>query len=93
MVQRQAKHLGLTLLGIPMHRASSESYVSRVTKGLELIRQQFGPKADWPTIRWVGGFLGFEFDQEYYSNIQKPFINEGLMLRIPFGSFWMVIVC
>eukprot|EP00913_Durusdinium_trenchii_P026038 g24429.t1 len=44
MVQRQAKHLGLTLLGIPMHRASSESYVSRVTKGLELLRQQFGPK-------------------------------------------------
>eukprot|EP00438_Fugacium_kawagutii_P029550 Skav201251 [mRNA] locus=scaffold1492:9324:11258:+ [translate_table: standard] len=44
VVQRQAKHLGLTLLGIPMHRGSSESYVSRVNRGLQLLEREFGVK-------------------------------------------------
>jgi diphthamide synthase (EF-2-diphthine--ammonia ligase) len=34
---RQAQHLGLMLVGVPMHRASSESYVDRIRRALDLL--------------------------------------------------------
>ena len=39
-VVRQATHLGLPLLGIPLRRGSGETYVSRVEEGLEAIRKR-----------------------------------------------------
>ena len=36
-VVRQAKHLELTLIGVPMHRASSESYISRIGKAMDVV--------------------------------------------------------
>ena len=36
-VLRQAEHLKVSLVGVPMHRASSEGYVARIQKALDLI--------------------------------------------------------
>ena len=43
-MQRQAQHLGLTLVGVPMHRASSEPFVNRVGRALELLQKEYGKK-------------------------------------------------
>jgi diphthamide synthase (EF-2-diphthine--ammonia ligase)/ABC-type hemin transport system substrate-binding protein len=39
---RQAQRLGLMLVGVPMHRASSESYVDRVRRALDLLEGKRG---------------------------------------------------
>ncbi|KAL9179378.1 hypothetical protein ACHAXT_008668 [Thalassiosira profunda] len=39
-VVRQAEHLRLPLLGIPLHRSSGEKYLDRIEKGLDAIRQR-----------------------------------------------------
>lgn len=44
IVQRQAQHLGLTLVGVPMHRASSEPFVNRIGRALELLQKAYGKK-------------------------------------------------
>ena len=38
-VVRQASHMGLTLVGVPMHRASSESYVCRIRRALQVVER------------------------------------------------------
>ena len=43
-VLRQARHLDITLIGIPMHRASREPYVDRIGRGLEVIQSKYGSK-------------------------------------------------
>jgi diphthamide synthase (EF-2-diphthine--ammonia ligase)/ABC-type Fe3+-hydroxamate transport system substrate-binding protein len=40
-VVQQAEHLNLSLVGVPMHRGSSEGYVKRVQRGLELIQKKY----------------------------------------------------
>ena len=37
VIIQQAKHLDISLIGVPMHRGSSESYVERVRRGVQLI--------------------------------------------------------
>lgn len=44
VVVRQAKHLGIPLLGIPLRRGSGESYLSRIEKGLDVICQKIPSK-------------------------------------------------
>ena len=39
-VLRQAQHLGIPLLAIPLRRGSGEEYVDRIEKGLDAIRQR-----------------------------------------------------
>lgn len=41
LVVQQAKHLNISLVGIPMHRGSSEGYVQRIQRGLALIEQEY----------------------------------------------------
>jgi iron complex transport system substrate-binding protein len=43
-VERQARHLGIALVGVPMHRASSETYVDRAKKGLDVLESFLGAK-------------------------------------------------
>ncbi len=38
IVCRQARHLEIPLLGIPLHRGSGEEYLSRIEKGLDAVR-------------------------------------------------------
>ena len=39
-VVRQAKHLGVPLLGVPLRRGSGESYLSRIERGIAAIHKQ-----------------------------------------------------
>ena len=41
-ILRQASHLDISLLGIPMHRASREPYVERIRRGLDVIESKYG---------------------------------------------------
>jgi diphthamide synthase (EF-2-diphthine--ammonia ligase)/ABC-type Fe3+-hydroxamate transport system substrate-binding protein len=43
-VVHQAKHLDISLVGVPMHRGSSEGYVTRVQRGLDVIENHVGSK-------------------------------------------------
>jgi len=42
VVKRQAEHLGVALVGVPMHRGSSEPYASRIRRALDLVEQNVG---------------------------------------------------
>lgn len=42
IVVRQAQHLGIALVGVPMHRGSMEPYADRVRRGLDLIERHVG---------------------------------------------------
>jgi len=42
-VIKQALHLNITLIGIPLRRGSGETYIERIKLGLELIQRQFSP--------------------------------------------------
>lgn len=42
MVVRQAAHLEIPLIGVPMHRGTSESYVHRMSTALDLVAKQTG---------------------------------------------------
>ncbi|GFH51804.1 hypothetical protein CTEN210_08280 [Chaetoceros tenuissimus] len=39
-VTKQASHLNISLLGVPMHRGTSETYVDRISLALDVIRQK-----------------------------------------------------
>ena len=41
VIIQQARHLDISLIGVPMHRGSSESYVERVQRGIQLVEQQY----------------------------------------------------
>lgn len=41
-VMRQASHLQMPLVGVPLHRGTSESYVERLKLGIDLISSTFG---------------------------------------------------
>lgn len=58
-VVKQAKHLDITLVGIPLRRASGESYSSRIERGLEVI-QNFLPNKDSQITSLVFGDLHLE---------------------------------
>jgi ATP-binding cassette subfamily B (MDR/TAP) protein 1 len=45
-VIRQAKHLDLTLVGIPLRRGSGETYLERIRCGLNVIETKFGQPVD-----------------------------------------------
>ena len=45
-IQRQAEHLQITLLGIPLHRGSGEKYVSRIRRGIDVIENAYGRPVD-----------------------------------------------
>lgn len=49
-VMRQASHLNITLLGIPLRRASGEAYKDRIQRGLGVIQNNLGPKSAISTL-------------------------------------------
>lgn len=40
-VLRQARYLDISLLGVPMHRASKEPYIDRIRRSLSVLKSQF----------------------------------------------------
>jgi ABC-type Fe3+-hydroxamate transport system substrate-binding protein/diphthamide synthase (EF-2-diphthine--ammonia ligase) len=49
-VVEQATHLGLALIGVPIHRGSAEGYVTRVRKGLEVLQSSVKPPSKVTTL-------------------------------------------
>jgi diphthamide synthase (EF-2-diphthine--ammonia ligase) len=45
-VIRQAQHLDISLLGIPMHRTSQVTYVDRIRRGLNVIQAECGNSSE-----------------------------------------------
>lgn len=43
-VLRQAEHLGISLIAVPMHRGSSEGYVSRIRRALDVVEKRIALK-------------------------------------------------
>lgn len=44
IIAQQAQHLNISLVGVPMHRGSSESYVQRIQRGLDVVEKHTGSK-------------------------------------------------
>lgn len=44
IIVRQAKHLKISLVGVPLHRTTSETYVQRIQQALEMIEEKTGKK-------------------------------------------------
>jgi diphthamide synthase (EF-2-diphthine--ammonia ligase)/ABC-type Fe3+-hydroxamate transport system substrate-binding protein len=45
-IERQAKHLDLSCVGIPMHRSSGVDYVDRIREGTTLVERMYGRAID-----------------------------------------------
>jgi len=58
-VVKQAEHLDITLVGVPLHRSSGESYIDRIQKGLEVIGAYL-PRDDSQITSLVFGDLHLE---------------------------------
>ncbi|CAJ1965003.1 unnamed protein product [Cylindrotheca closterium] len=78
-VVRQAKHLDITLLGIPHHRASGETYISKITRGLEVIQKNL-PRPDSKITTMVFGDLHLEHIKDWRENTFK---NAGYQMEYP----------
>eukprot|EP00187_Rhodella_violacea_P000115 CAMPEP_0174902446 /NCGR_PEP_ID=MMETSP0167-20121228/37840_1 /TAXON_ID=38298 /ORGANISM="Rhodella maculata, Strain CCMP736" /LENGTH=337 /DNA_ID=CAMNT_0016144453 /DNA_START=6 /DNA_END=1019 /DNA_ORIENTATION=- len=84
VVLQQAQALGIALIGVPMHRGSSEGYVSRIQRALGVIEKHVGEKVAALVfgdlhlehiVQWRGeqlGPLGYE--------LQYP------LLRVDYGG-------
>jgi diphthamide synthase (EF-2-diphthine--ammonia ligase) len=79
-IQRQAEHLDLTLIGVPLHRASGADYVDRVEEGLSLVEATFGV----PISALVFGDLHLEQIRSWRENRLGPL---GYALEYP---LWQV---
>ncbi|KAL7521722.1 hypothetical protein ACHAWX_006398 [Stephanocyclus meneghinianus] len=61
-VLKQAKHLQIPLLAIPLHRDSGETYLERIEKGLDVIRERV---ADIKQIKLVFGDLHLDHIRQW----------------------------
>ena len=77
-VMKQATHLNITLLGIPLRRASGETYKDRIQKGLQAIQNHLGPKSSISTL--VFGDLHLDHIKEWRD---KVLIDLGYELEYP----------
>lgn len=78
-VVRQAKHLDITLLGVPLRRGSGERYTSRIKKGLDVIQSSL-PTPDSKITSLVFGDLHLEHIKSWRDN---SFQNFDLHLEYP----------
>ena len=46
LIEKQAKHLDLSLVCVPMHRASGIEYIDRIREGVALVEKSYGRSAD-----------------------------------------------
>ena len=75
---RQARHLDISLLGIPMHRGSREPYVERIRRGLDAIQSHCGTTSQ--IISLVFGDLHLEHVRQWRDKELGKF---GLLLEYP----------
>jgi diphthamide synthase (EF-2-diphthine--ammonia ligase)/ABC-type Fe3+-hydroxamate transport system substrate-binding protein len=78
-VVQQAKHLDISLLGVPLRRSSGESYSDRIQRGLEVIEANF-LRADNQITSLVFGDLHLEHIKAWRDN---NFTKFGFQLEYP----------
>ena len=85
IVLRQATHLGLTLLGVPLHRSSSESYVSRIQRALQALERTgytqieslvFGDLHLEHILQWRNDQLGQKLLGYSGSSLEYPLLHK-----------------
>ena len=78
-VIRQAKHIDITLLGVPLRRSSGETYTSRIQKGLEVVQVHL-PRTDNQITSLVFGDLHLQHIKSWRD---KNFNGLGYRLEYP----------
>lgn len=80
VIIRQASHLQLPLIGVPMHRKSSESYVERIKLALEVIARKVGLESVKQISALVFGDLHLEHIRRWRDDAMS---NLGVELEYP----------
>ncbi|KAL3934848.1 MAG: hypothetical protein SGBAC_009516 [Bacillariaceae sp.] len=78
-VVKQAQHMDITLLGIPHHRASGETYISKVNRGLEVVQKNL-PRPDSKITTMVFGDLHLEHIKDWR---ESTFKDAGYQMEYP----------
>mmetsp|Transcript_27303 Transcript_27303/g.33759 ORF Transcript_27303/g.33759 Transcript_27303/m.33759 type:complete len:720 (+) Transcript_27303:20-2179(+) len=79
-IVKQAKHLMIPLVGVPMHRSSNEKYVARIDRAMDLIANHLGEKRNNLNSTLVFGDLHLEHIRSWR---EKELSNLGSQLLFP----------
>eukprot|EP00571_Detonula_confervacea_P008212 CAMPEP_0172322392 /NCGR_PEP_ID=MMETSP1058-20130122/45748_1 /TAXON_ID=83371 /ORGANISM="Detonula confervacea, Strain CCMP 353" /LENGTH=672 /DNA_ID=CAMNT_0013038125 /DNA_START=44 /DNA_END=2062 /DNA_ORIENTATION=+ len=82
-VLRQAQHLGIPLLAIPLRRGSGEAYVNRIEKGLNAIRQRV---PDMQQMTLVFGDLHLDHIREWRDKEFSNYALEYPLWKVPYDD-------
>lgn len=82
-VCRQAHHLEIPLLGVPLHRSSGEQYISRIEKGLDVLRSCI-PKIVQLTL--VFGDLHLQHIREWRERELSKYRLEYPLWNVPYNE-------
>jgi len=83
-VLRQAQHLELPLLAIPLHRGSGESYLKRIEKGVDAIRRRV---PDMQRMTLVFGDLHLDHIRDWRDEeMGKHYELEYPLWQVPYGD-------
>ncbi|KAL7495069.1 hypothetical protein ACHAWT_005571 [Skeletonema menzelii] len=80
-VCRQARHLEIPLLGIPLHRGSGEEYLSRIEKGLDAVRSAI---PDVKQLTLVFGDLHLEHIRQWREKELSKYSLEYPLWNVPY---------
>ncbi|KAL7540376.1 hypothetical protein ACHAXR_010054 [Thalassiosira sp. AJA248-18] len=80
-VLRQAKHLGIPLLAIPLRRGSGECYVDRIERGLDAIRKQI---PDMSQMSLVFGDLHLDHIRDWRDKEMSKYELEYPLWNVPY---------
>jgi diphthamide synthase (EF-2-diphthine--ammonia ligase) len=85
-VIKQATHLNITLLGVPLRRGSGETYMDRVQKGLEVIQNHLPSGSKISTL--VFGDLHLDHIKEWRDNIlsKLDYRLEYPLWKVPYAN-------
>jgi len=79
-VVRQAQHLDFSLVGVPLHRASNDSYVQRIRAALAMIQEQTGGRS---VSTLVFGDLHLEHIRAWRDTELASVLEPGCVLSYP----------
>lgn len=85
-IVQQAKHLDITLVGVPLRRGSGESYMERVEKGLDVIQANLPTESNITTL--VFGDLHLAHIKEWRDKIlsRLGYQLEYPLWKVPYGN-------
>ena len=80
-VVRQAEHLQIPLLGIPLRRGSGEAYLDRIERGVDVIRQRV---PDMQKVTLVFGDLHLDHIREWRDKEMSEYELEYPLWKVPY---------